>query len=302
MTPQEELRMESSNEYLPEQSSSSTSSDTSHGSSAKARACNLSDRERLLSSLTGGALFLYGLRNMRGFKGKLALLSSLELLRRGATGHCRLYEALGVDSTPRGKAEGKGFLDPHPFSIRQSITVLRPLDDCYLFCTDLMNARRYIPNVYSVEQINSSRSRWTFTDQKKMAQIPIDVNIIEGGSNTNTVTWQAFVDTKLDVSGTIRFREAPRPGETEISVDITINPPIGAVGAAFMKAIGPVTRSMVEHTLHRFKQLIETGEIATTTDQSSGRAAKTSFAVLRRDWTNKLRIKTVQKFGERRVS
>src|SRR5437588_12832614 len=66
---------------------------------------NVGDTERLASVLGGGALAAWGLAD-RSFGGlALAFLGSA-LLYRGATGHCPMYQTLGVNTAnrPRGPA------------------------------------------------------------------------------------------------------------------------------------------------------------------------------------------------------
>ena len=58
---------------------------------------NVGSAERLCSSLAGGALTLYGLSRMSLMGLVLAGIGG-SLLYRGATGHCQLYKALGVNT------------------------------------------------------------------------------------------------------------------------------------------------------------------------------------------------------------
>src|SRR3954452_7180169 len=58
---------------------------------------NVGELERLFSVITGGALAVYGLRQ-RGVPGIGVALLGAELVRRGASGHCLMYEALGVST------------------------------------------------------------------------------------------------------------------------------------------------------------------------------------------------------------
>ena len=59
---------------------------------------NIGRRERDLSIYSGAALLALGLMGPRRTRG-LAFLSGAGLLYRGLTGHCHLYDALGMDST-----------------------------------------------------------------------------------------------------------------------------------------------------------------------------------------------------------
>jgi hypothetical protein len=55
---------------------------------------NISDNERTLSLVGGGALALYGLST----RSPLLALAGGYLAYRGYSGHCALYEALGIDT------------------------------------------------------------------------------------------------------------------------------------------------------------------------------------------------------------
>jgi uncharacterized membrane protein len=59
---------------------------------------NVGDLERLASTVGGGALALYGLTRGSLLGAALAVLGG-SLVYRGATGHCPLYERLGIDTT-----------------------------------------------------------------------------------------------------------------------------------------------------------------------------------------------------------
>ncbi|MGH7477651.1 MAG: YgaP-like transmembrane domain [Longimicrobiales bacterium] len=58
---------------------------------------NLNEPERYASVIFGGMLTLLGLQR-RGLSGLLAAAAGSALLYRGVTGHCRVYDTLGLDS------------------------------------------------------------------------------------------------------------------------------------------------------------------------------------------------------------
>lgn len=66
-------------------------------------------------------------------------------------------------------------------------------------------------------------------------------------------------DPPLNASGTVRFVPAPQDLGTEVTLELHLDAPALAAGAAAHKA------------LRRAKALAETGEIPTTTDNPSGR-------------------------------
>ena len=62
--------------------------------------------ERVLSMVAGGMLTAYGLKR-RSLQGGAAAMTGAALLYRGATGHCSVYGALGIDRA-NGHASGHG--------------------------------------------------------------------------------------------------------------------------------------------------------------------------------------------------
>src|SRR5438132_13779542 len=62
---------------------------------------NVGRAERILSMIAGGALAAYGL-SRRQKKGGAAAVAAAGLLYRGATGHCPVYGAIGVNTTGNG--------------------------------------------------------------------------------------------------------------------------------------------------------------------------------------------------------
>ena len=65
--------------------------------SQKNRVTNMGGTERLISSILGGTLLIRGLTR-RSFPGLALAATGAAFLYRGATGHCGVYESLGIDT------------------------------------------------------------------------------------------------------------------------------------------------------------------------------------------------------------
>ena len=61
---------------------------------------NVNPAERVASAAAGLALMAYGL-SRRSLTGVFITLGGAALLLRGGSGHCMLYERLGINSRPR---------------------------------------------------------------------------------------------------------------------------------------------------------------------------------------------------------
>ena len=71
--------------------------------------------------------------------------------------------------------------------------------------------------------------------------------------------------------GSVTFESAPGERGTMVRVEMSYVPPAGAVGAVVAKITPQSPERQVREDLRRFKQLMETGEVATTTGQSAGK-------------------------------
>lgn len=79
-----------------------------------ARPVNVSSTERWISGIAGTALAVYGISRRRFWGAAVALIGA-GLAQRGATGHCDIYAALGIDRS-----------DSRTTLVEKSITVNRP--------------------------------------------------------------------------------------------------------------------------------------------------------------------------------
>src|SRR5256885_10584263 len=93
-------------------------------------ATNVSDPERWASLIGGGALAIAGVK--RGGKSGIALaLLGGDLVYRGLTGYCHIYQAFGVHPTEEGKSEGTSV--PYELGVRvdKAVTINKPREELY---------------------------------------------------------------------------------------------------------------------------------------------------------------------------
>jgi uncharacterized membrane protein len=85
------------------------------------------------------------------------------------------------------------------------------------------------------------------------------------------ISWRALPGSDVDTAGSVHFRPAPAGRGTEVRVSLKFDPPAGKVGAAIAWLFGESPSHQVASDLARFKSLMESGEIARTDGQPSGR-------------------------------
>jgi uncharacterized membrane protein len=85
------------------------------------------------------------------------------------------------------------------------------------------------------------------------------------------IAWRSLESSEVRHAGSVIFKDAPQGRGVEVKVIINYEPPGGALGSQIAKLIGDHPEAQLEETLTRFKELMETGEIATTIGQPTGR-------------------------------
>ncbi len=84
------------------------------------------------------------------------------------------------------------------------------------------------------------------------------------------IAWSALENADIDNCGFVRFQPATGNRGTQVKVVLEYQPPGGALTNAIAKLFGESPQEQIGDELNRFKQLMETGEIATTEGQSHG--------------------------------
>jgi uncharacterized membrane protein len=220
---------------------------------------NVGYYERLASAVGGPLAALYGLT--RGTPAGIALAAAGGVLfYRGITGHCPVYQALGV-TTARGASQ--------PLHVEKSLTINRPAEDLYRFWRDFTNLPRFMKHLESVSVSGERRSHWV-AHGPAGTQVQWDAEISEDQPN-RLIAWHSLPGADVDNAGTVRFEPAAAGRGTVVRVAFDYTPPAGALGAAVAKLFGEEPRQQVEGDLRRFKNILEAGEIPTTTGQPEGK-------------------------------
>lgn len=153
--------------------------------------------------------------------------------------------------------------DTHPDRtlLAETVTINRPADDLYMFWRDPTNLVAVMDNLQSIEAIDDTRSRWTV---KAPAGREVSwESIITSDVPGKAITWRSAPGADIANSGRIEFQEAGARG-TVVRAVIAYDPPGGTIGQFIAKLFQREPRIQTRRDLRRFKQLMETGEIATS--------------------------------------
>lgn len=236
------------------------------------RVQNISDLERSSSVLIGAPLAIVGLLRRRSALDYGLVLLGAEMVRRGVTGHSYLYEALGIETAPKGQGS-ESISVPHGVGIRvdASVTVNKPRAELYRFWRELEQLPRFMKNVESVMVFEPNRSHWIVRGPAG-SKVEWDARIINEVENER-IGWRSVEGSEVDNAGAVVFKDAPAGRGTEVGIHLQYNPPAGLVGAAWAKLAGADPEKQVKEDMLRFKELMETGEVITVEGQTSGRRA-----------------------------
>ena len=142
----------------------------------------------------------------------------------------------------------------------QAVTINRPARDLYDFWRDFPNLALVMENIVSIEKLDDRRSHW-------VVRAPGGRTVEWDAAVTHDVpgreiTWQSQGDADIANSGRILFEEVAGRG-TVVTATIAYEPPAGAIGKMIAKVMQREPNVQARRDLRRFKQLMETGEIAT---------------------------------------
>lgn len=168
-------------------------------------------------------------------------------------------------STPaaagRGREEG--------IRIRHAISINRPARELYDFWRDFANLPQIMDHLESVEVLDRNRSHWKVKGPAGTT-VEWDAEITDDRPG-ELISWRSLEGADVDNLGTVRFIPAPGDRGTVVRIDVAYDPPAGRAGAAVAKLFRRGPEQEIRSDLRPFKQLMETGEITTTSGQSAGR-------------------------------
>jgi uncharacterized membrane protein len=149
-----------------------------------------------------------------------------------------------------------------------SLAINSPPEKIYEFWRKLENLPRFMQNLESVRETGERTSQW-------IAKVPGGVRvqwqseIVEDQPN-QLISWRTREGSEVNHCGSVRFDAGPGGRGTIVRVEMFYGFPGGRVGQQAAKLLSAAPETVIKEDLRRLKQLIETGEVATTRGQPSG--------------------------------
>jgi uncharacterized membrane protein len=226
------------------------------GDSDKSTPRNVAEVERVVSLLGGAYLVLRGMRQGRFLGLGMAALGG-GLLFRGATGRCKLYQALGINTvTSKGDAySGRAF--------EQVVQIERSPEELYQVWRDLTNYPRFSAVINSVEPLSAGKSHWEMKGPWGLT-LAWDAEITHDEPN-RVIAWRTVEGSPITHAGSVRFLPSPDARGTQVHWRQSFDPPLGTVGDVAYQLLRWLPSSQAADDLNRFKRWVETGSAAPET-------------------------------------
>jgi uncharacterized membrane protein len=209
----------------------------------------------------------YGLKTQGTALRVVTGVAAAGLLHRAVTGHCLLYSALDINRNEH-RSGVASVRHRHGNKIEKSVTIDKAAHELYQWWRHLENLQQILPNIKSV-QVDGNRSHWTIEGPGHMtfewnAEIHVE-------QEDELIAWRSLENSEVRHAGSVIFKGAPQSRGVEVQIIINYEPPGGTLGSKIAKLIGDHPEAQLEEALTRFKQIMETGETATTMGQPTGR-------------------------------
>jgi uncharacterized membrane protein len=177
-----------------------------------------------------------------------------------------------MDSLRLTRGEDSEPMPDKPMHVRAAITVRQNAEELYAFWHDFERFPQFMAHLEEVRSTGPNMSHWK-------ARAPLGLSAEWDAELTEDlpgqrISWRSAAGSKIENSGTVKFIPAPGDQGTEVHVELHYDVPGGAVGALIAKLFGEEPAMQIKDDLRRFKQIVETGEIARSEGTPTGQIGR----------------------------
>jgi uncharacterized membrane protein len=148
----------------------------------------------------------------------------------------------------------------------KSLLINRPRDELFA-AWQVERFPEFMENVVAVEDLGDDISKWTIKAPagQEVSLVNQLTEVVEG----EAIYWQSTAASEVANSGEVKFVDAPGGRGTYVSLILAYDPPGGKLGRLAAKLLLREPEVQARRDLHRFKQLMETGEVANNASPSA---------------------------------
>jgi uncharacterized membrane protein len=224
---------------------------------------NVRSSERIVSTLAGGLAVGWGL-SKQGPAGKLIAALGSALVYRGVSGHCHVYQALGVDSE-------HGTQHAPKIDVLRSVTAQRSAQDVFRAWRRPETFAQVLGHFASHTSLEGGRTQWTLHDP--MGREHSWVTEVVAEEPNKMIRWQTVDGAPLLKSLTLQLHPAPGDRGTEMRLHLRLEPPSGVLGSVLGKLFGKAPAWVIDRALRNMKSLLEAGEVPSLKNNPAARAS-----------------------------
>jgi uncharacterized membrane protein len=159
------------------------------------------------------------------------------------------------------------FRHPKPESlVGRTVMINRPRQQIYERWRDFTRFPEFMENVERVIAEGDGASRWTI--KAPAGQTVELVTRITEDKSGQAIAWESTSESQIKTEGRVEFSDGPPERGTIVRLQIRYDPPGGTIGRGIAKLLQREPNIQARRDLRRFKQLMETGEIATNAGPS----------------------------------
>jgi len=144
--------------------------------------------------------------------------------------------------------------------VGRAVTINKPAAELYAYFRDFAKLATFMENVERVDVLDGARSHWVVKAPAGKT-VEWDARVTEERED-ELIAWTSEDGADVANSGRIEFRDVGARG-TVVTATIAYDPPAGTIGKLVAKLLQREPAIQARRDLRRFKQLMETGEIAT---------------------------------------
>jgi uncharacterized membrane protein len=159
-----------------------------------------------------------------------------------------------------------------PMEAKAAITIKADAQTLYDEWHSFERLPTFMYHLESVTQAGDGRSHWVAKGPAS-SKVEWDAEIVDDVPGRR-ISWKSTDGATVANSGSVRFEPAPGDQGTEMHVELTYSPPGGPLGSIVAKLFGEEPNQQLRDDLRRFKQVIETGEIARSEGAPQGSVSK----------------------------
>src|SRR3989454_2508317 len=192
---------------------------------------NVEGAERWPSALGGAALTAYAIKQLkdRSPAGAALAAAGTALIYRGATGHCAMYAAAGINTANDMDETKRALAGPRGVNVEEVFTINAAPEELYVFWRNFELLPRFMNHLVEVRQLDNRRSHWVATAPAGRT-VEWDAEIINEIPG-ELIGWRTIGDADVVSAGSVRFKPAPNGRGTEVRVRLQYDAPAGKLGS-----------------------------------------------------------------------